>query len=63
MIDVMRFLMELDTVWECLVSIDYVGGFLGLMVKERVVRMRYDEFFSMVLVEIRIGFCVWEFWD
>lgn len=63
LIDVMRLLMESDTVWECPASTDHVGGSLGLMAKERAVRMRYDELSSMVLAETRIGSCAWEPWD
>lgn len=57
LIDVMRLLMESDTVWECPASTDQVGGSLGLMASERAVRMRYDELSSMVLAETRIGSC------
>lgn len=63
LIDVMRLLMESDTVWECPASTDQVGGSLGLMASERAVRMRYDELSSMVLAETRIGSCAWEPWD
>lgn len=60
LIEVMRLLMESDTVWECPASTDQVGGSLGLMARERAVRMRYDELSSMVLAETRIGSCAWE---
>lgn len=63
LIEVMRLLMESDTVWECPASTDQVGGSLGLMARERAVRMRYDELSSMVLAETRIGSCAWEPWD
>lgn len=62
LIEVMRLLMESDTVWECPASTDQVGGSLGLMARERAVRMRYDELSSMVLAETRIGSCAWEPW-
>lgn len=52
--------MESDTVWECPANTDQVGGSLGLMARERAVRMRYDELSSMVLAETRIGSCAWE---
>lgn len=63
LIDVMRLLIESDTVWECPASTDQVGGSLGLMASERAVRMRYDELSSMVLAETRIGSCAWEPWE
>lgn len=63
LMDVMRLLIESDTVWECPASTDQVGGSLGLMASERAVRMRYDELSSIVLAETRIGSCAWEPWD
>lgn len=63
LIDVMRLLIESDTVWECPASTDQVGGSFGLMASERAVRMRYDELSSMVLAETRIGSCAWEPWE
>lgn len=58
--EVMRLLMESDTVCECPASTDQVGGSLGLMARERAVRMRYEELSSMVLAETKIGSCAWE---
>ena len=63
LMDVMRLLIESDTVWECPASTDQVGGCLGLMASERAVRMRYDELSSIVLAETRIGSCAWEPWN
>lgn len=60
LIDVMRLLMESDTVWECPASTDQVGGSFGLMARERAVRMRYDELSSIVLADTRMGSCAWE---
>lgn len=53
--EVMRLLIDSDTVWEWLASTDQVGGSLGLMASERAVLISDEELSSMVLAEVRIG--------
>lgn len=57
LIEVIRLLIESETVWEWPASTDHVGGSFGLIAKERAVLINKDELSSIVLAEIRIGSC------
>lgn len=55
LMEVMRLLMESETVLEWPASIDQVGGSLGLRTSERAVSNRYVELSSMARAERTIG--------
>lgn len=53
--EVMRLLMESETVLECPANIDQVGGSLGLRTSDRAVSNRYVELSNMARAERTIG--------
>lgn len=55
LMEVMRLLMESETVLEWPASIDQVGGSLGLRTSDRAVSNRYVELSSMARAERTIG--------
>lgn len=55
LMEVMRLLMESETVLEWPASIDQVGGSLGLRTSDRAVSIRYVELSSMARAERTIG--------
>lgn len=55
LMEVMRLLMESETVLECPASIDHVGGSLGLRTSDRAVSNRYVELSNMARAERTIG--------
>jgi len=57
LIEVIRLLIESETVWECPASTDHVGGSFGLIARERAVLINKDELSNIVLAETRIGSC------
>lgn len=57
LIEVIRLLIESETVWECPASTDHVGGSFGLIARERAVLINKDELSNMVLADTRIGSC------
>lgn len=60
--EVMRLLMDSETVCECPARTDQVLGSLGLMASERAVLIKEDELSSMVRAEARMGSCAREPW-
>lgn len=60
--EVMRLLMDSETVCECPARTDQVLGSLGLMARERAVLIKKDELSSMVRAEARMGSCAREPW-
>lgn len=63
LMDVMRLLMESDTVREWPARMDQVGGSLGLRMRERAVSNKWVELSSMERAERRIGSWAAEPWD
>lgn len=61
--EVMRLLMDSDTVCECPARMDQVGGSFGLMASERAVLINEAELSNMVLAEVRMGSCAREPWE
>lgn len=57
LIEVIRLLIESETVCECPASTDQVGGSFGLMANERAVLISEDELSNIVFAEIKIGSC------
>lgn len=55
LMEVMRLLMESETVLEWPASIDQVGGSLGLRTSDRAVSNRYVELSSMARAERTMG--------
>lgn len=58
--EVMRLLMESETVLEWPARMDQEGGSLGLRTSERAVSKRYVELSSMERAERTIGSCATE---